>query len=519
MLRTTVSRQLLPTLQTPQFDREYRYNQYSLFAQDTFKATSRLALNFGLRYEQFGAPQNTGAVKDAMVALGKGANFGERLASAQIVYPGAGDQQLYKPDQNNWAVRLGFSYDLFGNARTLVRGAYGIFYDRPFDNLWQNLRTNNFTLPTFVLTPQTQNYLSPIPDQLKKLDGRFINSDFPNLTLYDQDIRDAYVHSYFFGVQQQATDNWTVEVNGLGSLGRKLIVSDIVNRSSSVGFSRFNDSLGNITYRAGQGLSDYNALTAVARYRAGRKQFQLSYTWSHSIDYQSEPLAGDFFNLLFTRIGPDSSRSESAAFSRQFDMRADRGSSDFDQRHNLVFFSIWDIPGSDVLLRDWRFSQLAAFRSGFPYSVREDVGFDPENPATLYNGRADLIDPNRAPIDTPIPGGKLLLNAAAFAQSPAARQGNTGRNAFGGPGLYNIDISLSRSIPVPRLGESGRLTFRADVFNFLNHANLNNPQPLIGQPDFGVALYGRQGKQSGFPAVSPFNETARQIQLILRLEF
>src|SRR6185503_17529719 len=131
---------------------------------------------------------------------------------------------------------------------------------------------------------------------------------------------------------------------------------------------------------------------------------------------------------------------ESAAFSRQFDMRADRGSSDFDQRHNVVFFSIWDLPGSHILLRDWRFSQLAAFRSGFPYSVREDVGFDPANPATLYNGRADLIDPNRARIDTPIPGGKLLLNANAFAQSPAARQGNTGRNAFGGPGLYNIDI-------------------------------------------------------------------------------
>ena len=102
---------------------------------------------------------------------------------------------------------------------------------------------------------------------------------------------------------------------------------------------------------------------------------------------------------------------------------------------------------------------------------------------------------------------------------PQGRQGNTGRNAFSGPGLYNVDISLSRSFPLRWLGEAGRLTFRADAFNFLNHANLNNPQPLINQPDFGVALYGRQGRQSGFPAVSPFNETARQVQLILRLEF
>jgi hypothetical protein len=137
----------------------------------------------------------------------------------------------------------------------------------------------------------------------------------------------------------------------------------------------------------------------------------------------------------------------------------------------------------------------------------------------LYNARADLLDPSRVNLDTPVSGGKLMLNRAAFAQAPASRQGNTGRNAFRGPGLYNVDISLSRSFPVRWIGEAGRFTLRADLFNFLNHANLNSPQPLINQPDFGVGLYGRQGKQSGFPAVSSFNETARQVQLILRLEF
>ena len=173
------------------------------------------------------------------------------------------------------------------------------------------------------------------------------------------------------------------------------------------------------------------------------------------------------------------------------------------------------------LFRDWRFSQLAAFRSGFPFSIREPLGFDPDHPVILYNGRADVVDPKRVMLDDPVPlpGGKLLVNAAAFAQAPANRQGNSGRNAFRGPGLYNVDISLSRSFPLRWLGDSGRLTFRADVFNFLNHSNLNNPQPLINQSDFGVALYGRQGRQSGFPAISPLNETARQVQLILRLEF
>ena len=520
--RTSVLRQPLPSLQQPDFNREYRYNQYFLFAQDTFRVSSRLTFNYGLRYEQYGAPRNTGQAKDAEVQLGAGQNFGERLASAEIVYPGPGDERLYKADHNGWAPRFGFSYDLLGTGRTLVRGAYGLFYDRPYDNLWQNVRSNNFVLPSFALRG-TINYLAPVSQELQNLNGNNVNTSFPNLTLFDQNLKNAYVQSYFFGLQQQAGEQWTVEVNALGSLGRKLLATDIVNRNFSS-----NAKLGGIAYRSGQVLSDYNALTAVARYRAGRKQFQISYTWSHTIDEQSEPLAGDFFNLLFTKISSGSSRTDFAAFSRPYDSRGDRGNSDFDQRHNLVFFSIWELPApfnrrkAGWLLRDWKFSQLAAFRSGFPYSVREPIlGIDPITKITLYNARADVVDPKNTMLATPVPvpGGKLLLNTAAFAQSALGQQGNTGRNALRGPGLFNIDTSLSRSFPVRRLGEAGRLTFRADAFNFLNHANLNNPQPLIGQPDFGVALYGRQGTDLGFPAVSPFNETARQVQLILRLEF
>src|SRR5260370_8246810 len=98
--------------------------------------------------------------------------------------------------------------------------------------------------------------------------------------------------------------------------------------------------------------------------------------------------------------------------------------------------------------------------------------------------------------------------------------GNAGRNAFGGPGFYNVDLSIGRSFGLRWLGEGGRLAFRADAFNVLNHANLGNPFSLLTdspEPNFGVATFARQGRPSRFPAVSPLNETPRKIQLIIKL--
>jgi hypothetical protein len=115
-----------------------------------------------------------------------------------------------------------------------------------------------------------------------------------------------------------------------------------------------------------------------------------------------------------------------------------------------------------------------------------------------------------------------LLNPAAFAEAATSTLGNAGRNAFGGPGFYSVDLSVARSIALRWLGEGGRLRLRADAFNVLNHANLGNPDSVFTLPltsTFGIATFGRQGTQSGFPAVSPLNETPRQIQLSVKVEF
>jgi hypothetical protein len=379
------------------------------------------------------------------------------------------------------------------------------------------------------MPPGPVNYLAPLSSQLQKFEGQNVASDFPDLTLVDPSLKNGYIHSYFAGVQHRLTDNLTIDINGLGTYGRRLITTDIVNRDFSTASGRFNKNLPDIAYRAAQGSSNYNALTATARYRMERGIVQGSYTWSHTIDVQSDALVGDFFNLNFTTIQAGSGSAIRATFARQFDPAADRGNSDFDQRHNFVVFSYWDLPspiaGSrwNTLVGGWTLAGLAAFRGGFPYTV-----LGPSSAVIgggqILNNRPDILDPRqtRFPDPAPVAGGQRLLNPAGFAAAAPSTLGNEGRNAFRGPGFYSLDLSLSKSLAVPWLGEGGRIRFRADAYNVLNHANLGNPQALFTAPllpDFGVATFGRQGTQSGFPAVSPLNETPRQIQLSVKVEF
>jgi len=383
-------------------------------------------------------------------------------------------------------------------------------------------------VPLFVLSGQPIDYLQPISGLLQTVPN-YRNSSysklFPELTLYQPNLRDGYVHSYFFGLQHQVTRDFTLELNALGSLSRKLIATDVVNRDVSVPLvpftnpnGRFNPAVAEISYRSNQGSSSYNAFTTVARYRTHRTQVKVAYTWGHALDNQSEPLAGEFFDLSFTRAAGGISGLGRAAFSRQFDSRGDRGNSDFDQTHNLTVTAIWDLPTR--ALRGWSLAALGGIRSGFPYSVTaRPTGtlFDGE---TIVNNRADLVDPSRVDAGrTPASGGVRLLNSVAFRTPAPATQGNTGRNAFRGPGLASMDLSLGRTFSVKWLRESGRVTVRADAFNFLNHANLNSPNSFLNSRTFGVATYGRQGRDTGFPGVAPLNETARQIQLLLRVEF
>nr|MCU0245775.1 TonB-dependent receptor [Bryobacter sp.] len=474
----------------PRYPRTYTQRQFHLYAQDTWRLSSRLTLNGGLRYESLGAPRNTGPVEDLLVTV-----------NPLQITPG---RALYAPDRHNWAVRAGASWSLDAAATRLLRFGYGVFYDRPFENVWQSVRNNSWTLANYVLSGRV-NYLAPISEVIASQPDPPLAAGFPSFTAIDPQLRSGLAHRLFLGFQQRVNDQWFLELNGLGTLGRRLLSTDILNRRGELGYRE------EVAFRSSQGSSDFWGFTAAVRYRGRRGQLHAAWTWSHAIDVQSDPLAGDFFDLAFTRTGGTNEFRPRAAFTREGDPASDRGSADFDQRHNFVLSGIAPLP--------WRFqlAGLAALRGGFPFSVFASGPQDPLAPV-LLNNRADLLNPSTALIDQPAPGGRRLLNAAAFAAPAANLLGNTGRNAFTGPGLASLDLSLSRQFS---LGENLRLTLRADAFNILNHANLNPPESALAAANssFGLATYGRRGRSSGFPAEIPFNETARTIQFLLRLEF
>jgi hypothetical protein len=331
-------------------------------------------------------------------------------------------------------------------------------------------------------------------------------------------------------LQQQISRNLTFEVSHMGSEGRKLIITDIVNRVGSQPATavnpqgRFNPSLPDIVYRSNSGSSTYAALAAQVRYRSSHLQLQASYTWSHSIDNQSDAMLGEgptgpyAYNLNYTNPDVAANSQGLSAFTRQFDSRIDRGNSDFDIRRNLVFYSIWSLPRlsrsrlGGGLTENWRIAQLGEIRSGLPFTV-----YQSQQALTRVN-----LVPGVNPLLTqpaPTAGGEVLLNRAAFAPAASGQVGNLGRNSLFGPGFWNLDLSLSRSFGLRWLGDSGQLQVRADAFNLLNHANLGNPNSLLGSGNFGVAQFGAIYPFSVFPPLTAFSPTARRIQLQLKLYF
>ena len=225
-----------------------------------------------------------------------------------------------------------------------------------------------------------------------------------------------------------------------------------------------------IDFEESSGTANYNALQAALRYRNAHGLTLLTaYTWSHSID-------------TFSTIGV-----QCACFQNPLDPTADRGSSDFDQRHVFSESAVYSLPDPFVgksralsgVFGGWEISGIVSAQTGVPFTVF--TGTD----ASLTAAGADRPDLVGDPLFS---GGRSRAEQIAAYINPSAFQindghfGNLGRNTFTNPGLFNTDLGLFKNIPIT---EGTRLQFRAEFFNAFNHTHLGTPINTFVSPAFG----------------------------------
>lgn len=505
------------------------------YAQDTIKVLPRLSVNLGVRYE-YNSPQYD-THNNIIGFFGAGAQstvFPD--APPGVLYPGdpgTPNRALVFADRNNWAPRVGFAWDIFGNAKLVMRGGFGIFYDiedgalnlqfggqPPFGDVSNlNLGPNDVTNGNAFADPFTaQGITNPFPFASRGLVGTFFIPKVSFAFVTDPHFRTPYSENFNYGFQYQLTKDMAIEAVYVGSLGRKLIstpetnapqppveqaqlANGFLNEDCARPFSGCVNpttdpnasvqDLGLILTNNSAGLSDSHQfqLTVDKRYGHGLS-FRAAYTLAKTID-----LSSGF-------------RARSGGYTDPFDPRLDRALADFDATHRFVFSGSWELPinkpfrGNRVMNKvteGWQANVIASFQSGQPFTIFSNndnslQGNFLDRPNLI--GKIKTFDPRQMQTLGGNCGGGGLGNyyfdPSAFdcqfnndlhlAPGSIASFGNLGRNALRGPGINNWDISFLKDT---RLTESTKLEFRAEMFNAFNHVQFLNPDAAGFDSTFG----------------------------------
>ncbi|HUQ49978.1 MAG TPA: TonB-dependent receptor [Terriglobales bacterium] len=455
-------------------DRQTFQNSHGLYLQDNWKATPKLTLNYGLRWDYFGV---IGEKQNRLSTL---------IPAVGLVQVGSsGLDSLYPKDFNNFAPRFGFAYDSTGKGKTIVRGGWGLYYD----SYSQDFFVGQLPFNTFNPGP-AYNGGGPDPVEFSFSTTGTLNPGSPvyngfsdsDAFVVDQRLRTPYVHNYNFNIQQQI-GSAAIQVGYVGSQGRKLYrYRDINQQTNPLTGARPLDALttpgGNTFFYVNQfestANSNYNSLQsslALRNWRGFTTRF--NYTWSHSIDN-----ASDGQDYVAQATQPDNS----------FNPGAERADSNFDSRHRFVWIYNYELPNPQTakwITNGWALDGVLTIMSGMPFNVTY-LFEDDYNGSGEFFGRPDLVGDPFAGTSTP----NALLNLSAFAVpctydnvagtcAGGQHFGNLGRNAFVGPGYRNFDFAISKNT---RFGEKVNMNLRMDVFNIFNHPNFANPV----LPDFGV---------------------------------
>ena len=421
-----------------------RQQAYSFYIQDDWRASDRLTVNLGLRYD-FMSPQT-----DAENRL---ANFD--LTTGQLYYATDGsleERALVKPDRDNFGPRLGVVYK--ANAATVVRGGYGIYYNLverigSEDQLALNppgLRNISITMPAGSTTPALilQNGFPP-----NFLDPSNINYRSLLLRTAQSDGENSMFHQFAVGLERQMSGSFVASADVIASVGRNITLLRNLNQQANGNGVRPYPDFGHIQYRDHVGESRYRGLDLSLEKRFSRgHSYRVSYTVGDQRDNTPEHLSAA------------SPRPQNTN-----DLEAWEAPGDNDIRHRLVGSFIANLPlGQNVIARDWLVAGILTTHTGRPFTVTQG---SLEGAGWVPNRMSETDGPGT--VDN-------WFNASDFQVVPAGTFGNAGRNVLRGPGWMTVDLSLQRRIEM-----SNRLaaTLRYDVFNVTNRTNFGLPNADI----------------------------------------
>jgi hypothetical protein len=488
------------TITRGQLQRDYRQNSFDWWVHDNFQVTRKLNVNFGVRYTYHGVLFDT----DRTIT-----NF---IPGRGFVTPGRDVDRLYPNDLNNFAPRLGLAYQPFGSGKTVIRAAWGIFYDAPPLNfIVANTGAVNGGAAGVHANPGGPEPVFNINlnSVTQLVAGQPIfgtAAPRPPFGAYaiNQDFRMPYVQNYNLNIQQQVFNGAIFQTGYVGSTGRKLSLMRNINAPipGTTGalqarrpFNTQFPDLAAVNNLETIGNSQYNSWQNSLRITRWKGvMVNANYTWSRQMDNGT-----DVRNTL-----PANS----------YDLRREYGPGAIDVAHIFTGYTSYDLPtflpAAKLLTQGWQFGALFQATTGTTIDVLAGV-----NRSNSFDNkdRVDVVSKPVTGVQAPaVEGGaRRYFNADAFALPAIGTFGNIGRNALRGPGFAAVDFSIFKRTPIT---ERLKTEFRIEIFNLFNQNNFANPGATLNTAaSFGLITNTRNG--GGAPGLG--QGEPRNIQLALKL--
>lgn len=443
--------------------------QYGFYVQDDWRASAKLQLNMGIRYEYF--PPLRG-----LFNIATSDPFGPFIPTAR--------EDMYAADRNNWGPRLGLVYSPFGDQRLVIRAGGAIGYIPQVPIYIMDMASIDPRLP---LVADFAPADIPSFDTSYPFPFAFVNriASDPSLLppnfvaarqVLDYNRRDSYGGQWNFSVQTAVTRSLALQASYVGTRNVKLSSPRNVNLVDPSTGRRPRPEFADVNVMENAANISYHALQLSANQRLHRGlTFDVFYTFGKAMAYYVPD--GTITFTLASLQDPNN-------------IAGSKGVKDGDLRHRFVSTASWLVPipnfGGNAFLRSlfggWTIQSITSWRSGLPVNVTAGTLLAP-------NGRADGQRPDYVAGADPYKRNSnalTWLNRAAFDNSaPQAQRrfGSLGYNALRGPSGFTLDGALHKQF---RIREAHRITFRLEAFNALNHKVLGNPVAVLTNPNFGL---------------------------------